>query len=416
MIEDIFAFESSRIRQREAPLFKEREQYLSYMLDQGVSRARLKSVASMLLHVVRLLDLETLRLVEVAEIQDAGHRWESDLLPVIKRGRGLKKSHQSFVWVAVKWLRFHNQINTPTVPQGSADLMVAQFANFLNVTRGLSPQTIRGFESRSYQFLIWVQDRHESLSTVSLRDVDSFIAFKREAGCQVRTIASFCAALRAFFRYAEIQGWSNSRIARGIHSPRVPRYDVAPRGPKWKDVRRMLNQDFGTARAELRAAAIISLCSIYALRSTEIINLSVNDFDWVNETFTIRRAKTGRVQQFPIQFEVGETILRYLQFGRPRCSCKRVFVTLRPPHQPLPSSVLWTIVARRMKRLAIASENYGAHALRHSCATQLLRKGSSLGDIADFLGHRDMNSVSIYAKYDLRSLKQVAAFSLAGVR
>jgi integrase/recombinase XerD len=415
MIEHIFAFESSRIRQREAPLFKEREQYLSYMLDQGVSKARLRSVASMLLHVVRLLDLETLRLVDLAEIQVAGHRWESDLLPILKRSQGLK-SHQSFVWAAVKWLRFHNQINGPTAPQGSVDLMVGQFANFLKVTRGLSLQTIRGFESRSHQFLIWVQDRHESLSTVSLVDIDSFIAFKRDAGCQPRTIASICAALRAFFRYAEIRGWNNSRIARGIHSPRVPRYDVAPRGPKWKDVRRMLNHDFGSTRAELRAAAVISLCSIYALRSTEIINLNVNDFDWVNETFTIRRAKTGRIQQFPIQFEVGETILKYLQFGRPRCPCKRVFVTLRPPHQPLPSTGLWTIVARRMKRLAIASENFGAHALRHSCATQLLRKGSSLRDIADFLGHRDMNSVSIYAKYDLRSLKQVAAFSLAGVR
>jgi site-specific recombinase XerD len=336
-------------------------------------------------------------------------------LPIIKRGRGLK-SHQSFEWAAVKWLRFHNKIITSTVPQGSAELMVSQFADFLNVTRGLSLQTIRGFESRSHQFLIWVQGRHESLLTVSLSDVDSFIAFKRDGGCQPRTIASICAALRAFFRYAEIRGWNNSRIARGIHSPRVARYDVVPRGPKWKDVRRMLSQDFGNTRAELRAAAVISLSSIYALRSTEIINLGVSDFDWVNETFTVRRAKTGRFQQFPIQFEVGERILKYLQFGRPRCPCKRVFVTLRPPHKPLPCTGLWTIVARRLKRLAIASENYGSHALRHSCATQLLRNGSSLRDIADFLGHRDLNSVSIYAKYDVRSLKQVAAFSLAGVK
>ncbi len=194
------------------------------MFEQGVSKARLNSVASMLLHVVRLLDLETLRLVDVAEIQGAGHRWESGLLTIIKRGRGLK-SHQSFEWVAFKWLRFHNQIDIPTAPQGSADLMVGEFANFLNVTRGLSLQTIRGFESRSHQFLIWVQDRHESLSTVSLNDIDSFIGFKRDAGCQPRTIASICAALRAFFRYAQLRGWNNSRIARGIHSPRVPRYD-----------------------------------------------------------------------------------------------------------------------------------------------------------------------------------------------
>jgi site-specific recombinase XerD len=415
VIEHIFVFESSRIRQREAPLFKEREQYLSHMMDQGVSKLRLRSVASMLLHVVRLMQLDRLRMIDLAEIQEAGLRWESDLLPIIKRGRGLK-SHKSFEWTAIKWLRFHNQINHPLVPRESTDLIVDQFATFLKVTRGLSPETIRGFESRSRQFLGWLQGHDRPLSTVSLSDIDSFIEFKRNGGCRPRTIASICAALRAFFRFAEIQGWNNSRIARGIQSPRVPRYDVVPRGPKWRDVRRMLNHDFGLSRAELRAAAIISLCSIYALRSIEVINLSVKDFDWASETLTIRRAKTGRIQQFPIQFEVGEKILRYLQFGRPRCSCRRVFVTLRPPHKQLPSSGLWTIVARRMRSLGISSENFGAHALRHSCATQLLQRGSSLRDIADFLGHRDMNSVSIYAKHDVRSLKQVAAFSLAGVK
>lgn len=74
------------------------------------------------------------------------------------------------------------------------------------------------------------------------------------------------------------------------------------------------------------------------------------------------------------------------------------------------------VIGPRMKRLGISSEHYGAHSLRHACATQLLSKGSSLKEIADFLGHRDMNSVSIYAKYDVRSLRQVATFSLAGVR
>ena len=50
---------------------------------------------------------------------------------------------------------------------------------------------------------------------------------------------------------------------------------VAPRGPKWKDVRRMLNQDLGNTRAELRAATVISLCSIYALRSMVWPSISI---------------------------------------------------------------------------------------------------------------------------------------------
>jgi site-specific recombinase XerD len=57
----------------------------------------------------------------------------------------------------------------------------------------------------------------------------------------------------------------------------------------------------------------------------------------------------------------------------------------------------------------------GLHSLRHSCAMQLLHEGSSLKDIADFLGHSDMSSVNLYAKFDLKMLRAVAQFSLAGL-
>ena len=167
---------------------------------------------------------------------------------------------------------------------------------------------------------------------------------------------------------------------------------------------------------DLRAAAIMFLCSIYGLRSSEVVNLKLRDFNWVGETFVVNRAKRGRVQQFPIQYEVGEAILRYLRFGRPQCSSRYLFVSLKPPFRQMRTSTLWGIVADRMKILGVKSKNLGAHALRHACATQLLHKGSSLQDIADLLGHRDLKSVCIYAKYDRRSLKEVADFSLRGVR
>jgi integrase len=203
-------------------------------------------------------------------------------------------------------------------------------------------------------------------------------------------------------------------VSRGIRSPPVARYDKAPRGPRWRDFRRLLNRQPITP-ADIRASAILSLCAIYGLRASEIVRLMLSDFDWINETFTVRRAKRGRVQQFPIQFEVGEAILRYLQRARPLCNCRNLFVTLNPPFRPVRSSTLWDIVAPRMKSLGIQSENFGAHSLRHSCATELLRKGSSLKEIADLLGHRTLDSVSIYAKYDIESLKNVAASSLGGV-
>jgi site-specific recombinase XerD len=414
MIESLFVFESTRSRQRSAPLLKEREQYLSYMIDQGVSKQRVRTIASMLLHIIRLMELSSPRSVDMIEIQRASQLWLTDTSHKMRRLG--ESSVSSFTYTARNWLRFHNLINTPVVPAGSIEVIVNEFLHFLNTTRGMSPQTTRTYGSRVFHFLTWAMNRNEQLSTISVANVDDYLERKRIAGWLPRTIAGSCAALRMFFRYAEVRGWSESKLAPAIYSPRIARYDAAPLGPTWKDVRRLLDSKPDTTPAGLRAAAIFSLCAIYAIRRTEIVSFMLSDFDWVNETFTVMRAKRGRVQQFPIQFDVGETILRYLQHGRPPCSCRHLFVTLRPPYRPVSPATLWGIICLRMKRLGITSEHFGAHSLRHACATQLLNKGSSLRDIADFLGHRDMKSVSIYAKYDVRSLRQVAAFSLAGVK
>jgi integrase/recombinase XerD len=147
-----------------------------------------------------------------------------------------------------------------------------------------------------------------------------------------------------------------------------------------------------------------------------VARLRLSDFNWRDETFGVERAKRGGFQQYPIQYEVGEAILRYLTKGRPRCGCRHVFVTLCPPYRPLKASSMWQITSRRMRQLGIASAQRGPHALRHACATRLLKKGTSLKEIADFLGHRDAKSVGIYAKYDTRSLRKVAAFPLADLR
>jgi integrase len=201
-----------------------------------------------------------------------------------------------------------------------------------------------------------------------------------------------------------------------IRSPRIPKYEDRPKGPTWADTRRLIESASGSSPNELRAKALLLLFAIYGLRSSEVAALRLNDFDWRSETFSVRRAKRGGIQQFPIQYEVGEAIIQYLQKGRPHCPSRHVFVSTYRPHGPIRPGPMWQIVGSRMRKLRIELEHVGPHSLRHACATRLLKKGASLKEIADFLGHRDINSIGIYARYDTCSLRKVAAFSLAGVR
>ena len=118
----------------------------------------------------------------------------------------------------------------------------------------------------------------------------------------------------------------------------------------------------------------------------------------------------------PIQYEVGAAIVKYLKGVRPACSCRHLFVTSYAPFRRIDPTALRPMLSRKLEALNIRSEHRGPHALRHACATQLLHRGFSLRDIADFLGHRGISSVGIYAKHDMRSLRQVAAFRMASVR
>jgi integrase/recombinase XerD len=266
------------------------------------------------------------------------------------------------------------------------------------------------------QFFLWIEGRHTLVSEITITCVEEFLNEKRRLGLKPRSIASICCALRAFFRYAAAQGLCKPTIARSIKNPPLPTLGESPVGPSWKDVHRLLTCPTNGTPAELRGTAILFLCATYALRSIEIRRLEITDFDWVNETLIVRRAKSGPIQQFPIQYEAGEAVLKYLRHCRPCCSDKRLFVTLKPPYRPMSAGVITSLVRRRMQKLGIDTARYGPHALRHSCATELIRQGSSLREIASFLGHRTIRSVSVYANLNKRALRNVANFSLAGIR
>jgi integrase len=105
----------------------------------------------------------------------------------------------------------------------------------------------------------------------------------------------------------------------------------------------------------MRAAAITSLGAIYGLRSSKVVSLRLDDFDWHREIVTIRRAKNDRVQQFPIQIEVGDNVLRYLGEVRQKTKRRNLLISLKPPYRPVDSTTLWVIISSRLKVLGISS-------------------------------------------------------------
>jgi integrase/recombinase XerD len=416
MIETIILEEpSARRRFLTAPCLEERERYLYHLMRRGYGPAYLRVVSFFLLRIIEFLGLATLRMVEPEEIERAALAWAAYRGPDRRGTKVTGNAAVRFPRVAKNWLRFHGHLAVPAAPIHPYEKEVTDFGEFLRRTNGATPGTIHGYSKRAKFFLSWLAAKGRALSSVTLNDVDEFFEAKRIRGWSLSTVASHAQAMRSFFLHAEAHGWCSPGIARGIRKPRVSKYDGVSRGPAWADVRRLLRYaSKKTTISSSRAYAMLLLCSIYALRSSEVSDLQLIDIDWREETFCVKRAKRGGYQRYPLQYEVGEAILRYLKV-RPRCACRNVFVTFQQPYRPVSGCAMWAVVRHRFDVLGIRSRGRGPHALRHACATYLLRKGTQLKDIADFLGHLSAKAVGIYAKLDTRSLRRVADFSLKGL-
>ena len=282
--------------------------------------------------------------------------------------------------------------------------------------RNLSERTIYNHRYELQKFFSQIKEEPgqflANLTPVQL-DAIQIQKLKQESYSRY-TIRDCAATLRAFLRYAERQGWCRAGIADSIQAPRIYAHETLPLGPSWEDVQRLLKTTEGNRPVDIRARAVILLLAVYGLRDSEACRLRLEDFDWEQGTFRLKRSKRGPIQQFPLTQTVGRALIRYLKEVRPKRSTYReIFLTLKAPFRPMDN--LSNTVSSHWKPLHVAIKYHGTHSLRHACATRLINQGMSLKTIADHLGHRNLESTRIYAKVDLTRLREVANFNLRGV-
>ena len=95
----------------------------------------------------------------------------------------------------------------------------------------------------------------------------------------------------------------------------------------------------------------------------------------------------------------------YLRYARPAGSHPAVFLGHKAPHDPISSSALSSAVARASRQAGLGTIH--AHRLRHTAATQMLRGGSSLGQVGMVLRHQRQITTAIYAKVDRDALRGI---------
>lgn len=393
---------------------EERRTFLCDLGERGHGLHTLRHVNRLLLAIAERVNVRQGMPITEVQIVRAAKEWAAKACAPSSTAETRETATKRFVYVAKNWFRFLGKWRDPErSPQFRPQL--DSFLKELRDERGYTDQTVSTRESALNLFFEWLEKQGISLKEVSPTTLAAYFVQNKARGWKKSTIKAYSQSLRAFFRYASQHHWCMPGLAETIESPRIYSMAGLPEGPSWEQVRSLIASLNTKRPSHVRDRAIILLLAVYGLRIGELCALTLDDLDWTNEKIRVRRLKNKRIQEFPLTTEVGNAILKYLRSGRPRCSSRFVFLSLRRPHRPMMTRGASCSIALHIRRLGCRLPHYGPHSLRHACATHLLDEGFSLKEIGDHLGHRSPRSAQIYAKIERRKLAQVAGVKLSSL-
>lgn len=286
--------------------------------------------------------------------------------------------------------------------------LTAQYSKYLEQERGLVQNTNKYYVDIVRRFLVErFGDSPLQLFRLQPSDVSDFILNASRSYAPKR-IQMFTTVLRSFFRFLLMRGDIRVNLADVVPTARNWRQSSIPQYLSEDDVQRMLDVcDRSNANGQ-RDYAILLLLARLGLRACEIPRLEIDDINWRAGEIMVR-GKGEQHDYLPLLAEVGEALADYIQYGRPSCTTRRVFIRARSPYRPIAEKgTVTTLVRTAMRRAGLNPEVGGPHLLRHSLATGLLRKGATMAEIGQVLRHRSANTTEIYAKVDFAALRQLA--------
>lgn len=317
---------------------------------------------------------------------------------------GLGKSVVKGVGVFFEYLQGVSAVRVvhDNVNQTSRPPLVESFRRWLKQHRGAAESTLRLYSYGATQLVRTLGEDPEQYDAQNLRE----FVLERSRCSGIGATKALIQALRSFLRYLATEGKCSAALEHAIPSVAGWRLATLPHYLTSGDVERTLASCDPNTVKGVRDRAMLLLLVRLALRASDVAGLRLFDFDWEDATVLVS-GKTHWEARLPVSQEVGDAVLHYLEC-RPALDIERVFLRVRPPWRPLSSSGVSSTARWVMGQAGVSAPSLGAHILRHTAATQMLREGLPLDEIRTVLRHRSVDMTATYAKVDIELLRQVA--------
>ena len=291
---------------------------------------------------------------------------------------------------------------------GRAAQRLNGFNTWLTHLNDRSPRTADTYLSHVRMFTRFIDT--QPTTQVGQSTIEQYLIVQAQKGRSASTRRTTVCALRAWFTFLQSTENFPHNPAVGVRTPRVPRQQVADYSPDELD--RLLDAPLSVARQAktrgnktrwLRARVDHALIASYRFtgaRQTELLNLTFDHLDLDRGLITIT-GKGAKQRSVPIPSPLSDLLHKYVRQIRPLCP-QSSFVFANPNGYPqtevygryTPRACLSAI--GRYGTYANISGRHHPHRIRHSYATDLLRRGVSLEVLRQLLGHESLTITQRY--------------------
>ena len=282
--------------------------------------------------------------------------------------------------------------------------LLERYRGYLVDERGLVERVVSRWLQAAALFLADCPGPARGGPAVGAAEVAAFLA--RELPQRgISSGSDLAAALRSFLRFLHVEGLLAAPLAQAVPPVAGRRGAGLPRGIASVTLGLLSASCDRRTRPGRRDYAILLLLARLGLRAGEVARLRLDDIDWHTGDL-IEHGKGSREDRLPLPCDVGAAVAGYLRRGRPRAETRAVFLRAIAPAVALTPTGITGVVYAACDRAAVP--RVGAHRLRHTAATEMLRAGGSLIEVGQVLRHARVGTTAIYAKVDFAALRPLA--------
>jgi len=287
---------------------------------------------------------------------------------------------------------------------------IDSYLSYLQLSKGVSEHTLRGYKLDFDSFLAFVQKEREdkslpvSWACISKRLIRRYLSHLYDEKLKTATVLRRLSSLRSFYKYAMKEKLVFENPLEEIDSPKKEK--KLPSSIGYEQVEHLFKQPDLSTYIGLRDRCIMELFYSSGLRLSELVGLNRCDFDVKNQVLNIF-GKGKKQRQAPITKTASDWIVSYLNHPERTLIEKdgeKIF--LNRWGKALSARSVDRKFALYLKASGL-SEKITPHTIRHTIATHWLEKGMDLKTIQMLLGHTSLTTTTIYTHVSSKLKKEV---------